>query len=134
MLYWQPQKGQLKNPDFSVHCNDWQTVKAKYPYLSDQAEAVKNELASMCLYKVTEDWTAEQPYARICVPVRSRLVLMYKHQHRQSLTHTCYLSFLTHADKGWDEERNQSTGLYHQGESIWTADRFDLNHILQVHN
>ena len=69
MLYWRPQKGQLKNPKFAVYCDDWAAVKTKYPYLSDQAVAVKNELDSMCTYRVTADWSADQPYARVCIPV-----------------------------------------------------------------
>lgn len=69
MVYWRPQKGQLVNPKFGVFCDNWELIKAKYPYLQEQAQGVKDSLASACSYKTTLDWSVDQPFARVCVPV-----------------------------------------------------------------
>lgn len=71
MIYWRPQKGQLANPKFAAFCDSWEATKSKYPYLQEQALGVKDSLASSCSYKVTNDWSQEQPYARVCIPVRT---------------------------------------------------------------
>lgn len=70
MIYWRPQKGQLANPKFAAFCDSWEATKSKYPYLQEQAQGVKDSLASVCSYKTTSDWSQEQPYARVCIPVR----------------------------------------------------------------
>ena len=74
MVYWRPQKGQLVNPKFGVFCDNWELTKAKYPYLQEQAQGVKDSLASACSYKTTTDWSVDQPFARVCVPVRGNLL------------------------------------------------------------
>eukprot|EP00204_Picochlorum_oklahomense_P003225 CAMPEP_0118797966 /NCGR_PEP_ID=MMETSP1161-20130426/416_1 /TAXON_ID=249345 /ORGANISM="Picochlorum oklahomensis, Strain CCMP2329" /LENGTH=102 /DNA_ID=CAMNT_0006725215 /DNA_START=3 /DNA_END=308 /DNA_ORIENTATION=- len=56
MVYWRPQKGQLANPKFAAFCDSWEATKAKYPYLQEQAQGVKDSLASVCSYKTTSDW------------------------------------------------------------------------------
>ncbi|KAI8100329.1 hypothetical protein M9435_006813 [Picochlorum sp. BPE23] len=70
MVYWRPQKGQLANPKFAAFCDSWEATKAKYPYLQEQAQGVKDSLASVCSYKTTSDWSQEQPYARVCIPTK----------------------------------------------------------------
>jgi hypothetical protein len=55
MVYWRPQKGQLANPKFAAFCDSWEATKAKYPYLQEQAQGVKDSLASVCSYKTTSD-------------------------------------------------------------------------------
>eukprot|EP00890_Picochlorum_soloecismus_P003506 jgi/Picsp_1/4156/NSC_01665-R1_---NA--- len=70
MAYWRPQKGQLVNPKFGVFCDNWELTKAKYPYLQEQAQGVKDSLASACSYKTTLDWSVDQPFARVCVPTK----------------------------------------------------------------
>lgn len=70
-LYFRPQSDQLSNPKFAVYCDSWDAAKEYAPYLQDQALSVRDQLASVCAYKTTKDWSVEQPYARVCVPTKT---------------------------------------------------------------
>lgn len=70
-LYLRPQSDQLSNPKFAVFCDSWDATKAYAPFIQDQALSVRDQLASVCAYKTTKDWSADEPYARLCVPTKT---------------------------------------------------------------
>jgi len=67
-LYLRPQWKQESNPKFAAMCDNWDLASAYKPQIKAEAQSVYNQVSAACAYKVTEDWSPEVPYARVCIP------------------------------------------------------------------
>lgn len=67
-LFYCLSRGQPNNPKGAEYGDNWTAAAAAYPIPAKAAQSVADDFNSRTQWKVSDKWSPDHPYVRLCVP------------------------------------------------------------------